>query len=69
MVDCINSGSIIISGNWKIQIMGLDETRVPPKYLQPSVVQWTSRERCVCRKQGVLIGRYAMDEATQSEKE
>ena len=48
MVDCINSGSIIISGNWKIQIMGLDETRVPPKYLQPSVVQWTSRERCVC---------------------
>ena len=48
MVDCTNSGTIIVAGNWKIQTMGLDETRVPPKYLQPSVVQWTSRERCVC---------------------
>ena len=48
MVDCINSGTLIISGNWKAQTAGLDETRVPPKYFQPSVVQWTSRERCVC---------------------
>ena len=48
MVDCINSGTLIISGDWKVQTMGLDETRVPSKYLQPSVVQWTSRERCVC---------------------
>ena len=57
MVDCINSVTIIIAGNWKIQTMGLDETRVPPNiYSHPWYNGRQEKDVYVENKMSLLVG-------------